>query len=125
MRNTLFTIAAAAMTMATMTTAHADEIDKKTIITVNETILIPGRTLPPGKYVMKLANVRRIFCGPLLCGTHGSPADRRPTQYACPPAAQRSAASAILNGLILGLLFLLPALRSLRRWDDAHRPRVP
>jgi len=43
--------------MATMTTARADEFDKKTNITVNETILIPGRTLPPGKYVMKLANV--------------------------------------------------------------------
>jgi hypothetical protein len=43
--------------MASMTTARADEIDKKTNITVNETILIPGRTLPPGKYVMKLANV--------------------------------------------------------------------
>ena len=57
MRNTLFTIAAAAMTMATMTTARADDWDKKTNITVNETILIPGRTLPPGKYVMKLANI--------------------------------------------------------------------
>jgi len=34
----------------------ADEFDKKTNITVNETILIPGRTLPPGKYVMKLMN---------------------------------------------------------------------
>jgi hypothetical protein len=43
--------------MATMTTARADEWDKKTNITVNETILIPGRTLPPGKYVMKLANI--------------------------------------------------------------------
>ena len=40
-------------------------------------------------------------------------------------AAQRSAASAILNGVILGLLFLLPSVRSLRRWDDAHRSRVP
>ena len=57
MRTTLFTIAAAAMTIATMTTVRADEFDKKTTITVNETILVPGRTLPPGKYVMKLANV--------------------------------------------------------------------
>jgi LPXTG-motif cell wall-anchored protein len=34
----------------------ADEYDKKTNITVNETVLIPGKTLPPGKYVMKLLN---------------------------------------------------------------------
>src|SRR3989440_7789559 len=34
----------------------ADEWDKKTNITVNETIMIPGKTLPPGKYVMKLMN---------------------------------------------------------------------
>jgi len=32
----------------------ADEWNKKTILTVNETIQVPGKTLPPGKYVMKL-----------------------------------------------------------------------
>jgi len=45
------------MAIATISTSRADEMDKKTTITVNETILVPGRTLPPGKYVMKLANV--------------------------------------------------------------------
>jgi hypothetical protein len=34
--------------------AAADEWDKKTIITTNETIEVPGATLPPGTYVFKL-----------------------------------------------------------------------
>ncbi len=34
--------------------ARADEWDKKTILTVNETIQVPNKVLPPGKYVMKL-----------------------------------------------------------------------
>ncbi len=33
---------------------RADDLDNKTTIKVNETILIPGRTLTPGTYVMKL-----------------------------------------------------------------------
>jgi len=37
--------------------SRADDFDKKTILTVNETIMVPGKTLPPGKYVMKLLNV--------------------------------------------------------------------
>lgn len=37
--------------------AVADTWDKKTTLTVNEPILVPGKELPPGKYVMKLANV--------------------------------------------------------------------
>jgi LPXTG-motif cell wall-anchored protein len=36
--------------------AAADEWDKKTIITTNETIEVPGATLPPGTYVFKLVN---------------------------------------------------------------------
>jgi hypothetical protein len=32
----------------------ADEWNKKTILTVNETIQVPNKVLPPGKYVMKL-----------------------------------------------------------------------
>jgi hypothetical protein len=32
----------------------ADEWNKKTILTVNEPIQVPNKTLPPGKYVMKL-----------------------------------------------------------------------
>jgi|SRR5690348_8791984 hypothetical protein len=34
--------------------ARADEWNKKTILTVNETIQVPNKVLPPGKYVMKL-----------------------------------------------------------------------
>jgi hypothetical protein len=58
---------AVALTLATFTQLRADEVDKKTRITVNETILIPGRTLPPGKYVIKLMrsatsrNIVQIF----------------------------------------------------------------
>lgn len=34
--------------------ARADQWDKKTILTVNESIQVPNKVLPPGKYVMKL-----------------------------------------------------------------------
>lgn len=34
--------------------ARADEWNKKTILTVNESIQVPNKVLPPGKYVMKL-----------------------------------------------------------------------
>jgi cell division septation protein DedD len=34
--------------------ARADEWNKKTILTVNETIQVPNKVLPPGKYVIKL-----------------------------------------------------------------------
>jgi hypothetical protein len=34
--------------------ASADQWNKKTIITVNESIQVPGKVLQPGKYVMKL-----------------------------------------------------------------------
>jgi len=37
--------------------ASADDWDKKTIITTNETIEVPGATLPPGTYVFKLVNM--------------------------------------------------------------------
>jgi len=34
--------------------AFADQWDKKTEITVNDSIMVPGKVLPPGKYVIKL-----------------------------------------------------------------------
>lgn len=34
--------------------AMADSWDKKTILTVSETVSVPGKTLVPGKYVLKL-----------------------------------------------------------------------
>jgi hypothetical protein len=35
-------------------TGRADESDKKTIVTVNEPIQVPGKVLPAGTYVLKL-----------------------------------------------------------------------
>src|SRR5271165_1287393 len=35
-------------------TARADEWNKRTILTVNEPIQVPGEVMQPGKYVMKL-----------------------------------------------------------------------
>jgi hypothetical protein len=37
-------------------TAHADELDQTTILTFSQPIQIPGRVLPAGTYVFKLAN---------------------------------------------------------------------
>lgn len=36
--------------------SKADDYDKKTTLTVNEPLIIPGQQLQPGKYVMKLMN---------------------------------------------------------------------
>lgn len=48
--------AVAAMALTVAPIAQADEWNKKTNLTVNETIEIPGATLKPGKYVMKLVD---------------------------------------------------------------------
>jgi len=40
--------------IAISATARADEWDKRTVLTVNESIQVPNQVLPPGKYVMKL-----------------------------------------------------------------------
>jgi len=40
--------------VTTSFTALADERDKKTVITTKESIMVPGKVLPPGTYVMKL-----------------------------------------------------------------------
>jgi hypothetical protein len=42
------------MGIALAPAARADEWNKKTILTVNESIQVPNKVLPPGKYVMKL-----------------------------------------------------------------------
>jgi hypothetical protein len=44
----------AVASMALMQNANADTWNKKTILTVNEPIQVPGKVLQPGKYVMKL-----------------------------------------------------------------------
>jgi hypothetical protein len=41
--------------LAVVPSSRADVWNKKTILTVNESIQVPGKVLPPGKYVMKLA----------------------------------------------------------------------
>src|SRR5271155_1536247 len=54
-------------------TARADEWNKRTILTVNEPIQVPGQVMEPGKYVMKLLDspsnrhIVQIFNGD---GTH-------------------------------------------------------
>lgn len=47
-------IAAALMVAAFASHAFADQWDKKTILTINQEVQIPGKTLAPGKYVFKL-----------------------------------------------------------------------
>jgi hypothetical protein len=49
-------IAAAAVFAASAMVASADVWNKKTKLTVNETIEVPGATLPPGEYVVKLVD---------------------------------------------------------------------
>jgi len=50
--------AASVLTMASVAVmpAFADQWNKKTIITIGETVQVPGAVLQPGKYVMKLMN---------------------------------------------------------------------
>jgi hypothetical protein len=56
MKRTVLTIASVGLlaVAALAPNARADEWNKKTIITVNETIQVPNKVLPPGTYVMKL-----------------------------------------------------------------------
>jgi len=56
MKRTALTIASVVLLTgaALAPKARADEWNKKTIITVNETIQVPNKVLPPGTYVMKL-----------------------------------------------------------------------
>ena len=49
-------IAALALGIVLAPASRADDWDKKTIITVNNPLEVPGATLQPGKYVMKLFN---------------------------------------------------------------------
>ena len=52
-RNTGFLVAAGLLAGSLV---YADQWNKKTVLTVNETILVPGATLEPGKYVVKLVD---------------------------------------------------------------------
>ncbi|MGE5645452.1 MAG: hypothetical protein ACM336_06640 [Acidobacteriota bacterium] len=46
------------LAVALLPSSRADEWDKRTILTVNEPLAVPGKVLQPGKYVMKLAELR-------------------------------------------------------------------
>jgi hypothetical protein len=48
--------AATCLGIALAAMAFADQWDKKTILTTGQSIQVPGKVLPPGKYVMKLFN---------------------------------------------------------------------
>ena len=48
---------ATVLTMALAPSAHADEWNKKTILTFSGPVQIPGVTLPAGSYVFKLADI--------------------------------------------------------------------
>ncbi|HYZ86848.1 MAG TPA: hypothetical protein VE621_20700 [Bryobacteraceae bacterium] len=52
--NRMTTIAAATAFALVSTVSFADQWNKRTILTVNEPIQVPGAVLQPGKYVMKL-----------------------------------------------------------------------
>jgi hypothetical protein len=45
---------ASGLGLAALMPLSADQWNKKTILTVNESIQVPGKVLPPGKYVMRL-----------------------------------------------------------------------
>jgi len=53
-KRTVATMAVVGVLAAVSFTALGDDRDKKTIITTKESLLVPGKVLPPGKYVMKL-----------------------------------------------------------------------
>src|SRR6478672_11521219 len=48
---------AAAMTIMLAPAAHADDWNKKTILTFSGAVQLPGATLPAGSYVFKLADI--------------------------------------------------------------------
>jgi hypothetical protein len=48
---------AAALTLLLAPAAHADEWNKKTILTFSGPVQVPGATLPAGSYVFKLADI--------------------------------------------------------------------
>lgn len=65
----LSVVSIALLGLALAKSARADEWDKKTVLTVGETIQVPNKVLPPGQYVMKLLDspsdrhIVQIFSG--------------------------------------------------------------
>jgi hypothetical protein len=59
MKNRIFTFVATSLLLVGTLLApyvRADEEDKKTVVTFNEPVQVPGTVLPAGKYVFKLAD---------------------------------------------------------------------
>lgn len=59
MKNRIFTLVATSLLLVGTLLApyvRADEEDKKTVVTFNEPVQVPGTVLPAGKYVFKLAD---------------------------------------------------------------------
>ena len=57
MKHVLFAVASLGLLALGLSPgARADQWDKKTIMTVHESIEVPNQVLPPGKYVVKLMN---------------------------------------------------------------------
>lgn len=59
MKNRIFTLVATGLLLVGTLLApyvRADEEDKKTVVTFNEPVQVPGTVLPAGKYVFKLAD---------------------------------------------------------------------
>ncbi|HTI41586.1 MAG TPA: hypothetical protein VL693_07150 [Vicinamibacterales bacterium] len=55
-RGALVATAIAAASCVAATTASADEWNRRTILTINEPVVVPGATLPAGTYTFMLAN---------------------------------------------------------------------
>jgi hypothetical protein len=56
MKKLSFVLGAAALGLTLIAPADADQWNKKTILTINQPLQIPGEVLQPGKYVVKLAD---------------------------------------------------------------------
>ncbi len=69
MNRLLVTASVGLLAIGLAPTLRADQWNKRTILTVNETIQVPNKVLPPGTYVMKLfdspanRNIVQIFNG--------------------------------------------------------------
>ena len=56
-KSVLLGLAIAIVSSTALPTASADESNKETIVTFSQPVEVPGRILPAGTYVFKLANI--------------------------------------------------------------------
>ena len=57
MKSVLLGLVIAIVSSTALPTASADGSNKQTIVTFSQAVEVPGRTLPAGTYVFKLANI--------------------------------------------------------------------